>query len=455
MRWAKVHILFFIFLLFSHFIYAQQQAVTIEVGEKIIEPTERFTVKLTVRDKAYNVGDFPNIEGFTKAGKSVSHTTFREGGKKGIQHTITQNYLPTALGTFKYAAFTVKVNEQDIEIEGGSIRVVADKTKASQEPTEKPTNVKAKEDALLALMVSEKEVFVGQGIKVTVSFYVSSQNTVGWDFPNNLTNQVEAIATKLKPENCLESRFTITNVTSEKTQIGTKDYTRYVVFQAIYYPLDEKQVVFPAVNMSMWRVNAKNIREVEKSFSTKPETIKVKQLPEHPLKNKVAVGNFYLQEWLSKSKVQTGNSFTYRLKIIGDGNFTTVGLDAPVNDSHFDFYPAKTENKIKLGVEHGEREFEYPIFPKDSGVFELKNYFQWVFFNTKTATYDTLKPTTKVEVIGEKVSQAKATSADIYDGIEDLNTAIETIDYRLLMKNIANVLIVAMMIILLFLFTKK
>lgn len=451
MRWAKVHILFIISILFSHFVWSQQ-AIQVELGQAVIEPSERFTIRVVIREKEYNVGDFPTIEGFTKAGKSVAHTPFKENGKKGIEHTIIQNYIPTALGTFRLPDFSLKINGVEQLIDGTVLRVVNDKTKlAEEDKTIKAT----KEDAMLAISVSHNEVFVGQGCKVTVAFYVSSQNTVGWDFPSNLNSQVDAIAKRLKPENCLESRLMITNVAKENTTLGGKSYDKYMVFQAIYYPLDTKSFTLPSVQMSMWRVNDKNVREVERMFSTKPTTVVVKSLPEHPLKDKVAVGNFKLQEWISKSKVETGTSFTCRFVISGEGNFTTVGLSMPPNDSHFDFYPPKTESKLITGSEIGERSFIFPVFPKDSGTFEMKNYFQWVYFNTKTATYDTLKPKLSIKVVGETITQAKASSANIYDGIEKLTTSSQSTDYRLIVKNIANVLILGVIIVLLFLFIKN
>ena len=60
----------------------------------------------------------------------------------------------------------------------------------------------------------------------------------------------------------------------------------------------------------------RNRQEDFKTFYSKPTVVKVKELPPHPLRDIVSVGNFKLEEDLSSAQIHTGNSFTYNFKVV-------------------------------------------------------------------------------------------------------------------------------------------
>jgi hypothetical protein len=200
-------------------------------------------------------------------------------------------------------------------------------------------------------------------------------------------------------------------------------------------------------------IDSKN--NAKRTFNTKSGNLGVKPLPEHPLKDKVPVGNFYLREWLTKGETETGVSVSYEFRIIGEGNFATVNFPTPENDARFDFYPSEVKNNIKEGSLSGDRAFKYMVFPKDSGKIALDNYFKFIFFNVKKADYDTLSSSVTLSVSGEKITSTSRRRNDIYAGLEDINSADIPINYRIILKNIANVLIVSMMITLLFMMRNR
>ncbi len=193
----------------------------------------------------------------------------------------------------------------------------------------------------------------------------------------------------------------------------------------------------------------------KRTFTTKTAKLGVKPLPEHPLKDKVPVGSFYLREWLSNAETETGVSVPYEFRIIGEGNFATVNLPTPENDARFDFYPSEVKNNTSGGSLNGDRTFKYMVFPKDSGTIALKNYFEFIFFNVKTMAYDTLSSKVKLRVSGEKITSESRKRNDIYAELENTSSADVPINYRIILKNIANVLIISMMIALLFMMRKK
>jgi hypothetical protein len=193
----------------------------------------------------------------------------------------------------------------------------------------------------------------------------------------------------------------------------------------------------------------------KRTFNTKSGNLGVKPLPEHPLKDKVPVGNFYLREWLTKGETETGVSVPYEFRVIGEGNFATVNLPTPENDARFDFYPSNVTSNIKEGRLSGDKVFKYMVFPKDSGDIALNDYFKFIFFNVDKATYDTLSSNVMLSVSGDKITSTSRKRNDIYAGLEDVSSQDIPINYRIILKNLANVLIVSMMIALLFMMRNR
>lgn len=458
MKLRKVHIFFLIgILLWPTYGFGQTSDVTVTYGKTTLELTEKFSIRVVIRAKDYEVSDFPEIDGFTKGGRSVVHTTFRKQGTRGIEHTITQNYLPKKKGNFKLSPSSITVNKRSVFLPGELISVKSSGKTAIKQDTvqliELPTVYL--EDATLLLNVTKDSVFVGEGLRVSVSFYVSDLNTAGWDFPANLNAQVETIAQQIKPANCLESRLEITDITPQRTRINQKDYTRYTIFEAIYYPLNTNPILFKPVFLTMNALKSSEEVSEARRFESRIVQVNIKPLPNHPLKEKVPVGNFYLREWLSKSNVETGTSVPYEFRILGQGNFATVNLPTPENDENFDFYPTQVKINSKEGSLNGSRVFKFAVFPKDTGVISLSPYFKFIYFNVNKATYDTLVSNVKIEVSGEKIASINAKKNDIYAGIEHSDSTAAPINYRRVLKNVANVVIVAILISLLYMLRKK
>lgn len=452
MNFPKLRIFFRIGLLLLPFIaFGQQPEVTVTYGGNTIDVSEKFTIKIVIRAKEYEVTDFPEINGLGRSGRSVAHITYRENGSRGIQHTITQSYVPKKPGTFKLAPSTLTVNGKPINLPAETIRVT---TEPSVDVDEGVSTINIREDALVALTVRKDSVFVGEGFRVTVSFFVSDINTAGWDFPPDLNAQVDKIAQQIKPGNCLESRLEITSVKAERTVVKGKQYSQYKVFEAVYYPLNDKPITIPPVTLTMLREGDDTIGEEKRSFKTEPARLTIKPLPDHPLKDKVAVGNFSMREWLNKSTVETGTSFTYQFRIAGEGNFTTVNLISPENDERFDFYPPEVKGNDREGMLQGDREFQYTIFPKEPGEIALKDYFKFIFFNVQKSQYDTLSATVTVDVSGKKITSAQLKTNDIYAGLENVDASDVPINYRTVLKNLANALVIGMLIALVFMFKR-
>jgi hypothetical protein len=449
MNRAKLHIFFtFSFFLVSIFAFSQEEEVKIEFGKKNILLEENFVINVSIKNSdKWNVSAFPTIQGFTKGAKQISHPKNAVSGQKILTHIVTQTYTPSKDGTFKIASFNLTVNGKEYSSETTNIVVSAPKDETETPNTETILAENTKNSAFLAMNVDKSKVYVGEGFSIFLAFYLPENNTTDIAFSDDLNAQVDAIAKKIKSADCLEERAAITDLKGTPTTLNGKKYLSYKFFEALYFPLNNKSINIPAVDFKMVQTNKKTGLKEPVIFSDKPFTVNVLELPEHPLKDKVTAGNFSLVEKLETRKLNTGKSFNYVFKIVGDGNFSTININSPLDDSFFDFYPPDIRENHANGQATKEKEFRYRIIPKDSGQYQLNKYFYWVFFNTKKGQYDTLQSGIKIKVLGKTIADKNTdASEDIFAGLDKLDTSIAQTNYQEVVKNISNLLIVLMLV---------
>jgi BatD DUF11 like domain len=467
-------LIFFCFLLSIATKAQQSDDVSLIIGEKNITLEDPFIVTVVIKF----MGDvsttpeckFPELPNFSKRGQSKSTARSFVGGQPLTTCTITQNYSAKKEGNLKVPAFKVNVNGTDLKSESFVVKVskntVPDKKElTNSEATDSPTKkedftdfiegnntqfIDIKEDAFLSLTTSKSNPYIGEGFTVVFAFYVADNNAADIQFNHNEV-QIPEITKRIKPENCWEENFGITEEQVSQVIIRGKKYTQYKFYQATFYPLNSKPTNFPSVTLKLLKFTpdkngGKKASTI--SFSTRPFTVKAKELPPHPLKNEVSVGQFTLSENLNKYKVNTGKSVQYRLQIAGDGY--NIKLPDMKNDTIFDFFPPEIEENQnpQSGKIINTKSFTFQIIPKRAGNFALEKYFRWIYFNTKTAQYDTLKSKVVLGVEGETIATSEAPSAvtSVYEGIEKADSSEEPNNFVKILKDEANILIVIMLI---------
>jgi len=459
------------------------QEITVQLGADEVGMNEMFTITVTVNNASIkNYTDFPNIDGFAKRGTSSSSKTNIINGQISSSQSITQRYLPLEEGTYTLEPFTMEVNGIEISSQGKSIKVtppVERRTNSRRyDPFDdlfggrnnnrrEPEFVDVEEDAFLALTTDKDEVYVGEGFTTTFAFYVADANRAPLQF-HEAGKQLSTILKDLRPENCWEENFNIENIYGERVTINNKNYTRYKIYQATYYPLNLEPVVFPSVPFEMIKYRVarspsffgRDRQEDFKTFNTREKTVRVKALPPHPLKDKVAVGDFELDEKISTNSVETGESFSYDFNIYGEGNIS--GIQDPIlpDKKDMDIYPPNVAQDINRGGGRvtGSKKYSYFGIPNEPGEYDLKDYFSWVFFNPEEGKYDTLKSQIKLQVTGESKQNVSISSTDLgsfYDNIDVASNELQSLDKSNVAQIIANLLIFAVLGAAAFMFIKK
>jgi hypothetical protein len=444
-----------IFLLIAALVVPGKAQVQITLGPDEIAENQAWTITITVNnDRLRSYDNFPDIEGFKKRGTSTQSQTSIVNGQISSSQSVIMTYVPTRQGVFTVPAFKMKINDQLLSANGKKVKVGPPAQAPASDPfrgffdrdpstdffgRSEPEFIDVKEDALLALSTSSDEVFVGEGFTATLSFLVADNNRAPMQF-YELGKQLADILKKLKPANCWEENFNIENIEGESIEINGKGYTQYKVYQATYYPLNNKAVVFPSVGLEMIKFKVaknpsffgQNRKEEFKTFYSKPKTVRVKELPPHPLQQVVAVGDYRLQEQIATTQAATGQSVAYEFSVSGQGNISAVEKPPLVPSADFEFYEPNVKQNInrEYGRVTGTKQFSYFLIPKEPGTFALADYFQWVFFNTSKKRYDTLRSQLTLSVSGESQKNQAIESTDVgsfYDQIESTDNTLQSL----------------------------
>ncbi|MFN8345481.1 MAG: BatD family protein [Spirosomataceae bacterium] len=468
MKHRNRYILFLIFFPILTSLRGQvaENPFSVEFSGTQITMQEPFTisVKVTGLEQIPTISFPDNIKSFQKRESSRSSYTGKIAGVTTVTYTVSQNYYPTKTGTFNTGSLEILVNKQVLRSEGTFITVQqsSDNGEVTEEFSEITPELEkeANESVFLAVSVNKRRVYVEEGFNLRLSLLISENNATEMDF-FEVEKQLEKILKVLKPANCWEESFGIQEIPAIPITIGDKNFTEYRIYQASFFPLNNQSIRIPEVKLTMKvmpKSEAENTTSTLQTFQSKPLTISVIELPPHPLRNQVIVGNFRLEEKISHNQLETGKSYRYHFRIIGEGNIQSIQEPTFTNKALFDVYPPDIEKNVlrQKGRIVGEKTFQYQIIPKQNGSYALDNMIFWVYFNPQKQSYDTLHSTLKLTVKGENITSTQLASEpeSVFTGIEHWDSTKSMIDYQTIIRNIANVLVIIMLIGMIFILKK-
>ena len=430
-----------------------ENPVSVELGEKTIDISEPFSLSVIVKQsEAAPKIIFPTIKGFQKRDQNIVRTEGNTNSeKKTITQTITQNYYPEKSGIFEILPLAVEVNGQQIKTEAISIVVVGDEGIVSLTiPTETS-------DAFLGLITDKNRVYIGEGFNARISFFVA-ESTLDMEF-YKLDEQLDKILKAVRPANCWEESFKIREIPNFPITINGKKYVEYRIYQASYFPITSEAIGFPSFELTM-KLNqekaGKKSFTLEK-FESKPVQITVIALPNTVNKSQLAVGDYQLNEKI----IQKGGFYEYVFEIEGFGIINS-NPNPLQNQSFFDIYPPLVSQNVSYlnNKVYTKRTLTYQLIPKEKGNFELSKLFYWAYFNPNSVQIDTLRSKIKVSVLDKNIqmSNAQAINNDpygVYKDIQNVDSSESAIDYRGILKNFANVLLVLMILTMIYIIFKN
>ncbi len=481
---AIFRIFFVLFFLNILTVYGQvpDNVASVELSASTFPIERPFTISVVISNSENRVTiPFPDIPGFVKTGITTSMSPSEVNGKTITNQIITQTYQALAPGRFRVPPFSLEINGETIH-SAGAVLVVQPSAKSSAplNTSLATVNTTSSDAAFLDIRTSRASVYTGEGLALTLSFFVADNYPYVLDF-KGLDKQVQAISKKIRPANSWEESQPITELKPVPVLIKGKKYREIQLFQSIFFPLSNQSVQIPSVAVQLTRtrpVIGPPSAQVERVlFASKPLTIKVKALPNHPLRGRVSVGSFRLEEELERQGIRTGQSVRYVFTITGEGNIATIPAPALVSENNeLDIFPPEEKHAIShFGNQiTGRKTFSYFIVPRQNGQVSLANHFQWIYFDPKTARYDTLRPKVRLQVgskntqdgsqpvilsdaasVSSETAQVASTDRSFYAGITAMDSTRQPIRISVLIRAIANVLIVIMLVGMVFVFFKK
>ncbi|WP_161622690.1 BatD family protein [Cesiribacter andamanensis] len=470
------------FLLFCGLASAQE--IAIELGTNQLALNEPFTISLVLRNaELESYSAFPDVPGFDRAGTSTSSSTQWVNGRMSREMRLVQSYLPREQGSFRLRPFRIKVNGEYVDSDGTTLTVGPPRQPNARQPNRPGRSLfddlfgveedetidyrEVEDNAFLGVTVDKKEVFVGEGFTITVAFYIPEKDPQVFAF-YDLNNQLTKIIQQLKPENCWEENFQIYEVKRQDVVMEGERYGQYKLYQARYYPLNVEPVKFPGLELQMIKYKLAQRRsffgpsrqESYKTFSSQPLEVRVKDLPPHPLKEQLAVGDYQLKETVSSKEVQTGESFSYNMSIVGQGNIAAITAPQVEQSRNLTIYePNESINTRKTGnTVIGVKQFSYYAIPNEPGEYALRDYFRWIYFNPRTARYDTLRPTVRVAAIGASRKNESIMATDpgaFYDKMNATSNDLDSLTGLSSLRWLVNGLIFLMFAVVVYLLVRK
>lgn len=487
----------------------------IELGTPTFSIDRPYTISVLVRNSdSRPVIAFPDIAGLTKRGTATSISTSESEGQTVVSQVITQTYMAVQSGTIRVPPFSITVNGVTARSEGAVLQVRPANTLPGSSSLSAPLKIPTESGAaFLSLRSSKNQVFVGEGFGVQLSLFVSDSYPFELRF-DGVDARLQTVLKQLRPTNAWEEDAGIRELTGQPVVINGRKFTEYVIFQGTFFPLSAVPIQLPSVSLNLLRVRQsdrlpdptpsasatatnseqgtpaarrpqpapKATETVERvPFITLPLSIVVKPLPAHPLRGQVPVGSYRLVESIDRTKVASGQSTRYTIRVEGTGNIaalqppllsnqralTAVEPMSPVTDAGLEALPSSTNQQINRlnGQVTGSKTFGYFLVPRRGGKLPLSSLFGLVYFDPQTARYDTLMPVT-VLTVGEGASAAapalatengaQANSIDaLYAGLNQMDSTRQPLNWVVLARAIANVLLVLMILGMIFVFLRK
>ena len=389
---------------------------------------------------------FPEVEGFRKAGLARTTTTrLLPGGGRSTELTVTQRYLPYAEGDYQVPAFDLLVNGQVLHSPGGRVRVGAGPAPPADAAgtvppgaaigsldqllgKPKPQNFYEPPDyAFLTLEADQARVYVGQGVRVSLYFYLRPADQALLNF-YDFNNQLTELLRQLRQPTTWEVPAAEPSVLPDTVrQAGGQAYLRFRLAESTYYPLTAQALRFPglALTMTKFRLLKKpQPGDTErlaqyKTYTAPALVVGVRPLPARPgqpASSGVPVGDYVLREGISAIRFRTGEVFTYTFGVEGSGNLAALQLPRPPLRPRqgLEVYgPDIREEKLPAG--RRRKSFRYRLVAHRPGPLPLDSLFQLPFFNPTTARYDTLRAGLRPLVEGAAQAAAPAAGAQPAD----------------------------------------
>jgi len=400
----KKPITYYLLFLISLGINGQDVIVDAEYPS-VVQAGEQFTIQWRVNAGG---GDFsaPPFTGFIRLmGPQTSYSSSTQiiNGKMTHETSYSYLYYLQADTEGKYVLAPASVTIKNKTYYSDSIRIEVVGGNAPQPQVQHGANIQQQQAAQssppgggqvsLDLIVSRREVFIGEPVAATVKLYtrvnLSGINEIKYPpFTGFLKTDLETPPlSSLRQEN-----------------INGTVYGTGVIQQFLLYPQMTGEITIDPVQITVL-IQQRTGRSdpffgdffssyttVPQAVASRPVKISVKPLPgTKPADFSGIVGKINIKASINKDSVNVNDAVNYKITISGAGNLKLAGIPDLKLPPDIEIYDPKVTDDIKNSINgaSGQKVFEYLLIPRHHGDFVIPPL-SYSYFNTSTGKYDRL-----------------------------------------------------------------
>ncbi|MBW6515666.1 MAG: BatD family protein [Candidatus Cloacimonetes bacterium] len=357
----------------------------------------RFTIEISGVD-AGKVGqpELPEISGFTNIGTSTSSSSSVSIVNGRMTSTVSRSYIyslrPQTTGQFLIPPISIQTDQQTLATNPIRITVVEGTTQPP--PLSRQFRDQAVEPEQIAdnifILAEPSKTTVMRGEPLVVHYnlysrydlanltYVNEPNFIGfWKDDIFFANRMNFQRTNY--------RGSLFNVMRLRTLVLYPNQSGTLIIPSL--EIDTDIIVRPRTFFDF--DSTRKLR-----VASKPVSISVRELPleGRPDSFTGAVGNFQIRSEIREQEFNVGDTFTYTLRITGNGNF-----------KHFDPPPfpqttylrhidpeVTTDSKLEGERVAGSKTIRYPVILTEEGNFNIPAL-TFAFYNPERNSYQTLQ----------------------------------------------------------------
>lgn len=467
MKVKPFFLLIFLIFSFEATIFAQNENnFEINFERNSISQQEDLVINLTFETTEGQNNNFeykfPEIANFQKIGLARKREIIEKEEGEVYIYTFSQHYKPRSLGEFKipileftFNGETKKSSPQTIIVQKGKDEFVENLSENIEEKIEE-------EGPILMVRTTNFQPFIGEGFTLKFALYIPEDYSQPLNFYRN-DIQLPIQIQKIQINNCWQENYGIEDVRISKVKIGNKNYTEYCFFQSTFYPFDTKKIYIPSLKLSLVKSEENTGEEKNNSnsveFQTKAIVITPRVLPDDLPNNRFPVGRYEISEKVDKIKVRSHQEVNLQVDLIGNGNTLNWEGDEIESNYYLSIQSKSKETSVFSTPKEmkGKYRINYSIIPQKGGIYHLRDFFKWVYFNTNTGKIDTLFSNQTIEVIGsaaDSVLDTRTETSEIYQGLEKINSRELDLNNWSDWKKLGNLILILSVLILFILYLR-
>lgn len=372
----------------------------------------------------------PDFEGFeVLAGPSVStgHSVQFVNGRKSASYTCTYTYvlMPAEAGKYTIGAASITVEDKRYTTMPQPIEVIAEKE--SERPAAQsggdvkqkssPESRISKDDILLRLKLSDREVYKGEAIRASLVLYTRV----------NITDVSDVNIPSF--DGFWSQELTFDNIPSREEYNG-RIYETHKITEMLLSPQQSGSITIPAASMTVRTpvevqsnnrhfdpfFGSRQIHYVTKQLKSEPIVVNVKEFPQGaPRSFKGAVGDFRISYRMPSSEIESNSADQFELTISGSGNLKFITAPRITLPDSFELYDTKIVDNIKATASgtSGSITYTYPFVARSAGEFTIAPI-EFSYFDPESAQYKSLTTEPFTITIKDDGSKPASTTVDNY-----------------------------------------